>query len=165
MAKDFRNIEYHTNQDGDGVRYYACSTLHTKQKELIFHKNKGAIVQIRWEVNVGKDIKNLSETFNFTPQFGEFVQYENLFDYINDLCDKEKKMNIKIIDLQFSWQKQFLFKINPSTLELGSLWESDLEQKTKNYIWDNNEWREILKIMNKKAYKLKSMEIKYDSME
>ena len=79
MAKDFRNIEYHTNQDGDGVRYYACSTLNTNRKELIFHKNKGAIVQIKWEVYIGKDIKNLSETFNFTPEFGEFVEYQNLF--------------------------------------------------------------------------------------
>ena len=112
MAKDFRNIEYHTNQDGDGVRYYACSILNTKQKELIFHKNKGAIVQIRWEVDVDKEIKNLSETFNFTPQFGDFVQYQNLFDYINDVCHEEKKMNMKIIDLQVSWQKHFLFKIN-----------------------------------------------------
>ena len=143
MAKDFRNIEYHTNQDGDGVRYYACSTLNTKQKELIFHKNKGAIVQIRWELNIGEDIKNLSETFNFTPQFGEFVQYKNLFDYINDVFSKEKKMNMKIIDLKVSWQKQFLFKINPLTLELGPLWISDLEQKRNNYILDNNEWIEI----------------------
>ena len=30
---------------------------------MIFHKNKGAIVQIKWEVYIGKDIKNLSETF------------------------------------------------------------------------------------------------------
>ena len=142
MAKDFRNIEYHTNQDGDGVRYYACSTLNTKRKELIFHKNKGAIVQIRWELNIGEDIKNLSETFNFTPQFGEFVQYKNLFDYINDVFSKEKKMNMKIIDLQVSWQKQFLFKINPITLELGHLWISDIEQKTKKYIWNNNQWIE-----------------------
>ena len=52
-------------------------------------------------------------------------------------------MNMKIIDLQVSWQKQFLFKINPSTLELGPLWISDLEQKTKNYVWDNNEWKEV----------------------
>ena len=91
MAKDFRNIEYHINPDGDGVRYYACSKLHIKQKELIFNKNKGAIVQIRWEVNLGKDIKNLSETFNFTPQFGQFVEYKNLFDYLNDVCRKQKK--------------------------------------------------------------------------
>ena len=145
MAKDFRNIEYHISPDGDGngVRYYACSTLNTKQKELIFNKDKGAIVQIRWEVDVDKEIKNLSETFNFTPQFGEFVQYENLFDYLNDVSCKEKKMNMRIIDLQVSWQKEFLFKINPSTLELGPLLIRDLEQKTKNYIWDNNEWREI----------------------
>ena len=143
MAKDFRNIEYHTNQDGDGLRYYACSTLHSKQEELIFHKNKGAIVQIRWEVHFGNGIENLSETFNFTPQFGEFVEYTNLFDYINHACGKEKKMKMKIIDLQIAWQKQFLFKINPSTLELGPLWISDLEQKTKNYILDNNEWIEI----------------------
>ena len=131
--------------DGNGVRYYACSKLNTKQKELIFNKNKGAIVQIRWEVNLGKDIKNLSETLNFTPQFGQFVEYQNLFDYLNDLCCKEKKMNMEIIDLQVAWQKQFLFKINPSTLELGPLWIYDLEENTekKNYKFDNNEWREI----------------------
>ena len=145
MAKDFRNIEYHISPDGEenGVRYYACSILNIKQKELIFNKNKGAIVQIRWEVNVGKGIKNLIETFNFTPQFGEFVEYQNLFDYINQLCRKEKNMNMKIIDLRVSWQKNFLFKINPLTLELGYLWISDLEQITKNYKWDNNEWIEI----------------------
>ena len=141
MAKDFRNIEYHTNQDGDGVRYYACSTLNTKRKELIFHKNKGAIVQARWELQVDKVIKNLSETFNFTPEFGEFVEYQNLFDYINQVCRKEK-MNMKIVDLQVSWQKEFLFKINPVTLELGYLWISDLEQITKNYKLDNEEWIE-----------------------
>ncbi len=143
MAKDFRNIEYHTNQDGDGLRYYACSTLDTKQKELIFHKNKGAIVKIRWEVNIGKDIKNVSETFNFTPQFGEFVEYINLFDYLNHINRKEKKINMKIIDLQVTWQKEFVFKINPSTLELGYLWITDIEPKTKNYICDNNEWKEV----------------------
>ncbi len=108
--------------------------MNTKQKELIFNKNKGAIVQIILELNVGEDIKNLSETFNFTLQFREFIQYKNLIDYINDLCDKDKKMNMKIIDLKVSWQKQFLSKINPSTLELGPLWISDLEQKTKYYI-------------------------------
>ena len=145
MAKDFRNIEYHTNQDGDGLRYYACSTLNTKRKELSFHKNKGAIVQMRCELSIGEDIKNLSETFKFTPQFGEFVHYQNLFDYINDVCREEKKMNMKIIDLQVSWQKDFLFKINPSTLELGPLWIYDLEENTEknNYIWDNNEWKEV----------------------
>ena len=142
MAKDFRNIEYHTNQDGDGVRYYGCSTLNTKRKELIFHRNKGAIVRMKWEVNIGKDIKNLSETFNFTPQFGDFVQYKNLFDYINDICSKEKKINMKIIDLQVSWQKEFLFKINPLTLKLGHLWIWD-EDRTKNYKWDHNEWKEV----------------------
>ena len=143
MAKDFRNIEYHTNQDGDGLRYYACSTLNTKRKDLIFHKNKGAIVQIKWEVYIGKDIKNLSETFNFTPEFGEFVEYQNLFDYINQVCRKEKNMNMKIVDLQIAWQKDFVFKINPITLELGYLWISDLEQITKNYQWDNNQWVEV----------------------
>ena len=142
MAKDFRNIEYHTNQDGDGLRYYACSTLNTKRKELIFHKNKGAIVQMRWELSIGEDIKNLSESFKFTPQFGEFVEYQNLFDYINQVCRKEK-MNMKITDLQVSWQKEFLFKINPLTLELGYLWISDLKQITKNYKFDNDEWIKV----------------------
>ena len=71
MAKDFRNIEYHTNQDGDGLRYYACSTLNTKRKELSFHKNKGAIVQMRWELNIGEDISQFnrmcSSTSSSTP--------------------------------------------------------------------------------------------------
>ena len=54
-------------------------------------------------------------------------------------------MNMKIIDLQVSWQKNFLFKINPLTLELGYLWIYDLEENTeiKNYKWDNNEWIEV----------------------
>ena len=141
MPKDFRNVEYHTNQDGDGVRYYACSTLNTKRKELIFHKNKGAIVQMRWEVSIGEDIKNLSESFKFTPQFGEFVEYQNLFDYINQVCRKEK-MNLKIVDLQVSWQKDFVFKINPLNLKLGHLWLWN-EGRTKNYKWDKNEWVEV----------------------
>ena len=142
MAKDFRNIEYHTNQDGDGLRYYACSTLNTKRKDLIFHKNKGAIVQMRWEVSIGEDIKNLSESFKFTPQFGEFVEYQNLFDYINQVCRKEK-MNMKIVDLQIAWQKDFVFKINPITLELGYLWIRDLKPITKTYKLDNDEWIEV----------------------
>tara|TARA_B100001989_G_scaffold130868_1_gene92492 strand:+ start:175 stop:600 length:426 start_codon:yes stop_codon:yes gene_type:complete len=141
MAKDFRNIEYHTNQDGDGVRYYACSTLNTKRKELIFHKNKGAIVQMRWEVSIGEDIKNLSETFKFTPQFGEFVEHQNLFAYINQECRKEK-MHMKIVDLQVSWQKDFVFKINPLNLELGHLWLWN-EGRTKNYKWGKNEWVDV----------------------
>ena len=141
MAKDFRDIEYHTNQDGDGVRYYACSTLNTKRKELIFHKNKGAIVQMRWEIHLGKHIQNLSETFNFTPEFGEFVEYQNLFDYINQVCRKEK-MNMKIVDLQVSWQKDFVFKIDPLNLELGHLWLWN-EGRTQNFKWDKNEWVEV----------------------
>ncbi len=143
MAKDFRNIEYHTNKDRDGIRFYACSTLNTKRKELIFHENKGAIVEIIWEVNIGKDIKNLRETFNFTPEFGGFVEYQNLFDYINQVCRKEKKMKMKIINLKVSPQKLFLFKINPLTLELGHLWQRDLEQITKNFKWNNNKWVEL----------------------
>ena len=52
-------------------------------------------------------------------------------------------MNMKIVNLQVSWQKEFLFKINPVTLELGYLWIRDLEQITKNYKCDNNEWSEV----------------------
>ena len=45
-------------------------------------------------------------------------------------------MNMKIIDLQVSWQKEFLFKINPITLKVRYLWISDLEklQRTINGI-------------------------------
>ena len=52
---------------------------------------------------------------------------------------------MKIIDLQVSWQKEFLFKINPLTLELGYLWIYDLEENTEinNYKRDNNEWIEV----------------------
>ena len=42
-----------------------------------------------------------------------------------------------MIDLQVTWQKVFLFKINPLTLKLGHLrlWDED---RTKNYKWDKN---------------------------
>ena len=49
-----------------------------------------------------KGIENLSETFNFTPQFGEFVEYTNLFDYINHACGKEKKMKMKIRSINYA---------------------------------------------------------------
>ena len=45
---------------------------------------------MRWEVHEGKDIKNLSVTFNFNSQFGQFVQYKDLFNYLNDLYRKKK---------------------------------------------------------------------------
>ena len=96
---------------------------------------------MRWELSIGEDIKNLSESFKFTPQFGEFVEYQNLFDYINQVCRKEK-MNMKIVDLQVSWQKDFVFKINPLNLKLGHLWLLN-EGRTKNYKWDKNEWVEV----------------------
>ena len=44
---------------------------------------------MRWETNEGEDIKNLIETFNFTPEFGEFVEYLNLFDFINQVSRKK----------------------------------------------------------------------------
>ena len=49
---------------------------------------------------------------------------------------------MKIVDLQIAWQKDFVFKINPITLELGYLWISDLKQITKNYKWNKNGWIE-----------------------
>ena len=54
-------------------------------------------------------------------------------------------MNMKIIDLQVSWMKIFVFKINPLTLKLGHLWIYDSEEtiEKKNYKLDNNEWEEV----------------------
>ena len=51
---------------------------------------------------------------------------------------------MKIIDLQVSWMKIFVFKINPLTLKLGHLWIYDSEEiiEKKNFKWDNNEWIE-----------------------
>jgi hypothetical protein len=50
---------------------------------------------------------------------------------------------MKIVELQVSWQKDFVFKINPVTLKLGYLWITDIEQKTKNFIRYKNEWKEV----------------------
>tara|TARA_Y200000002_G_scaffold345663_1_gene319723 strand:- start:395 stop:580 length:186 start_codon:yes stop_codon:yes gene_type:complete len=47
-------------------------------------------------------------------QFAEFVEYLNLFDYIKQLCRKEKNMNMKITDLQVSWQKEFFIQNKPN---------------------------------------------------
>ena len=57
---------------------------------------------------------------------------------------KKKKMDMKIIDLQVSWMKIFVFKINPLTLKLGHLWiydsEEIIEKRTINWITMNGKW-------------------------
>ena len=55
---------------------------------------------------------------------------------------QRKKINMKIINLRVSWQKLFVFKINPLTLKIGQLWMWD-EEIIKNYKWNKNEWIEV----------------------
>ena len=86
--------------------------------------------------NINNAIIYLNEAIEIEPHDARFYISRGTFK------EKEKNMNMKIVDLQIAWQKDFVFKINPITLDLGYLWISDIEQKTKNYIWDNNEWIE-----------------------
>ncbi len=55
---------------------------------------------------------------------------------------QRKKINMKIINLRVSWQKLFVFKINPLTLKIGQLWMWD-EEIIKNYKCNKNEWIEV----------------------
>ncbi len=73
FEKDIKGREYFFCQEKN-MREYACCNLWMKEKVLSFHKYEAAAVEI---FN-----NELTEYFTFTPQFGRFEGFTELFNYI-----------------------------------------------------------------------------------
>ena len=92
------------------MREYACCNLWIKEKVLSFNKYKGAAVEI---FN-----KELTDYFTFTPQFGRFEGFTDLFNYI-EFWLKQNEIQITSVDVSVCELSALIFKIHLDTLELG----------------------------------------------
>ena len=141
MKRDLHNRKY---IEEDNIRFYDCAKLYLKKKELIFYKNLGAKIRIIYYRNYStRFFENKSESFIFTPDFGIFIGYQNLFKYINDVWLPKKNLYQHELELKVDWQKELLFKIDTDKLILGDLWISDLEEKIISYKFISGEWIQI----------------------
>ena len=73
VEKDINCREYILNEDKN-MREYECCNLWIKEKILSFNKYESAAVEI---FN-----NEFTEYFTFTPQFGRFEGFTDLFSYV-----------------------------------------------------------------------------------
>ena len=73
LEKDIKGREYIFYEEKN-MREYACCNLWIKEKVLSFNKYEGASVEI-----FNREVTNY---FTFTPQFGRFEGFTDLFSYI-----------------------------------------------------------------------------------
>ena len=132
---DSKNREYMQESD---VRYYKNAKIDLRTNEILFDENEGAILQVQLKNKNSKN--NKFKKIYFTPNFGDYYAYTNLFNYINEVWCLKNKVNKSDINLNVSYQKLFLFRVDPETLEPQQLLMSDLEPTFKNYSWNDKEW-------------------------
>ena len=109
LEKDFKGREYIFYKEKN-MREYDCCNLWIKEKKLSFNKYEGAAVEI---VN-----NQITEYFTFTPQFGRFEGFTDLFNYI-EVWLKEHEIGITTVEVTICELSALIFKIDLDTLELG----------------------------------------------
>tara|TARA_B100000674_G_C37708018_1_gene853813 strand:- start:335 stop:847 length:513 start_codon:yes stop_codon:yes gene_type:complete len=108
LEKDINGREYIFNEDKN-IREYACCNLWIKEELLSFNKYESAAVEI---FN-----NELTEYFTFTPQFGRFEGFTDLFTYIEFWLKKNDilltKVNVTVDELS-----SLVYKINLENMKL-----------------------------------------------
>ncbi len=126
LEKDIKGREYIFCEEKN-MREYSCSNLWIKEKVLSFNKYEGAAVEI---FN-----NEVTEYFTFTPEFGRFEGFTDLFKYIEFWLKKNEILftSVHVIVCELS---ALIFKIDLETLELGEEIEriSGIECFTYGYI-------------------------------
>ena len=126
LEKDIKGREYIFCEEKN-MREYSCSNLWIKEKVLSFNKYEGAAVEI---FN-----NEVTEYFTFTPEFGRFEGFTDLFKYIEFWLKKNEILftSVHVIVCELS---ALIFKIDLETLELGEEIEriSGIECFTYRYI-------------------------------
>ncbi len=108
VEKDIKGREYIFYEEKN-MREYACSNLWIKEKVLSFNKYEGAAVEI---FN-----KEVTDYFTFTPQFGRFEGFIDLFNYV-EFWLKENEIPITSVDVCVCELSALIFKIDLDTMEL-----------------------------------------------
>ena len=109
LEKDIKGREYIFCKEKN-MREYDCYNLWIKEKVLSFNKYEGAAVEI---FN-----KEVTEYFTFTPQFGRFEGFTDLFNYI-EFWLKENEILITSVEVSVCELSALIFKIDLETMELG----------------------------------------------
>jgi len=108
LEKDIKGREYIFCKEKN-MREYACCNLWIKEKVLTFNKYEGAAVEI---FN-----KEITEYFTFTPQFGRFEGFTDLFNYI-EFWLKKNEILITSVDVRVCELSALIFKIDLDIMEL-----------------------------------------------
>jgi len=108
LEKDIKGREYIFCEENN-MREYACCNLWIKEQVLSFNKYEGAAVEI---FN-----KEVTEYFTFTPQFGRFEGFTDLFNYV-EFWLKENEILITSVDVIVCELSALIFKIDLDTMEL-----------------------------------------------
>ena len=109
FEKDINGREYVFCEEKN-IREYACCNLWIKEEVLSFNKYEGAAVEI---FN-----KKVTEYFTFTPQFGRFEGFTDLFNYV-EFWLKENDILITSVDVIVCELSALIFKVDLDTMELG----------------------------------------------
>jgi len=109
LEKDIKGREYIFCEEKN-MREYACCNLWIKDKLLSFNKYESASVEI---FN-----SEVTEYFTFTPQFGRFEGFTDLFNYIEFWLKKNEILFTKV-DVFVCELSALIFKIDLDTMELG----------------------------------------------
>tara|TARA_B100000925_G_C21953273_1_gene449974 strand:- start:564 stop:1139 length:576 start_codon:yes stop_codon:yes gene_type:complete len=109
LKKDIKGREYIFCEEKN-MREYACCNLWNKEKVLSFNKYEAAAVEI-----FNNDV---TEYFTFTPQFGRFEGFTDLFNYI-EFWLKENEILFTKVDVNVYELSALIFKIDLETMELG----------------------------------------------
>ena len=109
LKKDIKGREYIFCEEKN-MREYACCNLWIKEKVLSFNKYEGAAVEI---FN-----KEVTDYFTFTPQFGRFEAFTDLFNYV-EFWLKENEIPINSVDVNVCELSALIFKIDLDTMKLG----------------------------------------------
>tara|TARA_B100000212_G_scaffold339963_1_gene319453 strand:+ start:1454 stop:1966 length:513 start_codon:yes stop_codon:yes gene_type:complete len=109
LEQDIKGREY-IFCERKNLREYACCNLWIEEKVLSFNKYEAAAVEI---FN-----NELTEYFTFTPQFGRFEGFTDLFNYV-EFWLKENKIIFNTVVVNVYELSALIFKIDLDTLELG----------------------------------------------
>jgi len=107
--KDINGRKYIFNKEKN-IREYECCNLWINEKVLSFCKYQSAAVEI---FN-----NEVTEYFTFTPQFGRFEGFIDLFDYV-EFWLKENEIPLTSVDVTVDELSALSYKIDLATMELG----------------------------------------------
>ena len=129
LEKDMKGREYIFCEEKN-MREYACCNLWIKEKLLSFNKYESAAVEI---FN-----KEVTEYFTFTPQFGRFEGFTDLFDYI-EFWLKENEILMNSVNVSFCELSALIFAIDTDTMQLGEEIERICGSEFFNYVYREEE--------------------------